>query len=238
MRPTLSISLRRCLPDRFEAGLRALAERSDCSLTITRQRWIGPARAAGDRLLAAGDDEAWADAQHDADAGLGTIETVRHGRSTLDAFVGNGPYRPFALAALERDGRLEFDYATDFVVAQLDWPGASAPLRLSLDASLCATGSVEAIDDDGSAVLAAHDWYEPASIDASADHRLAIELTDALAALGELQRDDSSGYLEHRDADELRRWLLDLRAACERLREQHVSRRLLDGLADAMGAAA
>lgn len=184
------------------ADLRDLEQRrSDLQLTVAERVFAGRVTWLWGRMLTGVSDELWGEAQMEADAGEGTIETIEpdDGSASFEAIVFAGPYRAHTMAALWETGQPTFEYATTFV--SLDITIAGAHLSLNIDQTTGATGSPHRKDDDDEVTYlsSADSWVGRDGQATAAHHAAVIEVLDVLARHSSLEVFDSTGYWEHRN---------------------------------------
>lgn len=181
--------------------LRELEQRrDDLQLAVTETAFEGRATWLWGRVLTGVSDEMWGEAQMEADAGEGTIETIEPdgGGARFEAIVFEGPYRAHTMAALWATGQPAFEYAAAFV--SIDITIAGTRLSLNVDRTTGATGSPHRKEDDGVTYLASADsWVGRDGQSTAAQHAAVVEVLDVLARHSELEVFDSTGYWEHRN---------------------------------------
>ena len=182
-----------------------LAElRADPSLQVEvrETEFAGTAATAWGWIIDPTDPRALAEARDDVSAGAGAIELIEpaDGSASFSVFAKASPYRELVLAALRADRRPTFEYQSRFLELKISWSREVPPLRLSFDRGARATASLET-DGSGVAFIVESDEYVvwAGSGAGAAAHIRAVEISDRLERYGQLDRIDTSGYVEERD---------------------------------------
>ena len=189
----------------FMAELLAASKiRPDLKVSLSVVEYEGPIRCLWGRRLTSGDERDWLDAQEEANAGDGTIETIKptDGSPAFDAIVFNDSYRELVLRALQANGDPIFDYQTTFNLLEILIGQTKLELGFDQQTGNTASPALPGGKDDGLPgvyLWTADGWNGQDHTATAADHMNIISLVDILAHHCELDVYDSTDFYNHRD---------------------------------------
>jgi hypothetical protein len=192
------------LPGLMAELLAVSKTRLDLKVSLSTVEFQGPIRCLWGRRLTDDNEKDWLDAQEEADAGDGTIETIKpsDGSPAFDAIVFNDSYRDLVLAALQATGDPVFDYQTTFDLLEIQI--GQTKLELGFDQQTANTASpvLSGGKDDGLPgvyLWTSDGWNGQDHSATAADHMDIISLIDILGRHCELDVYDSTDFYTHRD---------------------------------------
>jgi len=192
------------LPGLTAELLAASKTRPDLKVTLSAIEYQGVIRCLWGRRLASGDEKDWLDAQEEANAGDGTVETIKpaDGSPAFDAIIFNDSYRELVLASLQASGDPIFNYQTTFNLLEIQI--GQTKLELGFDQKTTNTASpiLPGGKDDGLPGIylwTADGWNGQDHSATAEDHMNIISLVDILARHCELDVYDSTDFYTHRD---------------------------------------